>query len=76
MDADVDLDLDLVPPLPAGRAPALYWTAECPACGRTITADADDVFRFLRGRWPDCCGIARTFHIVCGDPSPADGAKA
>jgi hypothetical protein len=73
---DADLDLDLVPPLPPGRAAALYWAADCPVCGRTITADADDVFRFLRGQWPNCCGVARTFHAVCGGPPSVGEAKA
>ena len=73
---DADLDLDLVPPLPPGRAPALCWAAECPACGRSTTATAADVFRFLRGTWPACCGVARTFRLAAGDPPPAGGATA
>jgi hypothetical protein len=72
---DTDADLDLVPPLPLGGAPALYWAAECPACGRTNTADADDVFGFLRGRWPNCCGVPVTFRIVHGCKAPAGGTK-
>jgi hypothetical protein len=54
--------------------PPAYWLAECHDCGKSYTADRDDVFRFLRGPWPACCGQAMTFRVVDGDPPLAEAA--
>src|SRR6476661_7751917 len=54
--------------------PPVYWLAECHICRRARTADRDDMFRFLRERWPDCCGHTMTFRVVHGEPPRADPA--
>ena len=54
----------------------LYWLGECDRCGRAVTADRDDVLRFMREAWPECCGHTLTFRIVHGTPpqaEPVDG---
>ena len=52
----------------------VYWLGECHLCGRARTADREDVFRFMRDRWPKCCGHTMTFRIVHGDPPLAEPA--
>jgi hypothetical protein len=52
----------------------MYWLGECHRCDRTRTADRADVFRFMRGAWPECCGHTMTFRIVHGEPPRAEPA--
>jgi hypothetical protein len=59
---------------PSLDTPPVYWLTECPDCGTARTADRDDLFRFLRGPWPVCCGVAMTFHAMEGDPPLAEAA--
>ena len=52
----------------------VFWLGECHLCSRTRMADREDVFRFMRDRWPECCGHIMTFRIVHGEPPLAEPA--
>ena len=59
-------------PNPLSVQPPVYWLGECHLCNQAHTADRDDIFRFMRDLWPECCGHTMTFRVVHGRPPLAE----
>ncbi len=53
---------------PSGR-PCLLW---CSACGRRVTCSPEDLLRYARHGWPDCCGQVMGYLSEAGRSHPDD----
>jgi len=55
---------------------AARWVGRCQECAQVVTVGRGDLRRFIKGRWPQCCGKDMQFRLVRPIPEPDAGSGA